>query len=413
MQMLEGTRAALGPPSLQPCGLTVSRRRARRWHRLLPGKTHPYPGKACHGFGSHKTMAGRSTILWQVRADGESPQNHIRIDQACRRGDFARGTVGADHEVGMQCLTGAQPVTADPPLLFKGASARPTKGVAPASTAAAWSMASKTVLVTAVPCPGYVSPSAQGSCTRRPVGPTTSMSPTSRPVGAVNSRSTQQLQTSGSDHVATRLVAREGRFVDQGDLCPAPSKHEGGDAARWAAPDDEHVKARQAHPAPFACLGSTVRSSHPREEACRRTIAGDRNRFAQQLFASLPKRYDQLAEVLSMGQNGRWRRAMVDHIVPTSPARMLDVASGTAGVALQLAGAHLVRHRRRGSDQEHARPGSGECGRSRNERTDQSRCRPSRAIAVSRRSLRRPDLHLPAALRRRSPGHAQRAGAGS
>ena len=66
-------------------------------------------------------------------------------------------------------------------------------------------------------------------------------------------------------------------------------------------------------------------------------IAGDRNRFAQQLFASLPKRYDQLAEVLSMGQNGRWRRAMVDHIVPTSPARILDVASGTAGVALQLA----------------------------------------------------------------------------
>jgi demethylmenaquinone methyltransferase/2-methoxy-6-polyprenyl-1,4-benzoquinol methylase len=65
--------------------------------------------------------------------------------------------------------------------------------------------------------------------------------------------------------------------------------------------------------------------------------AGDRNRFAQQLFSSLPKRYDQLAEVLSMGQNGRWRAAMVDHIAPTSPALILDVASGTAGVALQLA----------------------------------------------------------------------------
>ena len=38
-----------------------------------------------------------------------------------------------------------------------------------------------------------------------------------------------------------------------------------------------------------------------------------------------------------MGQNRRWRRAMVDHIVPTSPTRVLDVASGTAGVALQLA----------------------------------------------------------------------------
>ena len=39
-----------------------------------------------------------------------------------------------------------------------------------------------------------------------------------------------------------------------------------------------------------------------------------------------------------MGQNGRWRRAMVDRIVPASPGRVLDVASGTAGVALQLAG---------------------------------------------------------------------------
>ena len=66
-------------------------------------------------------------------------------------------------------------------------------------------------------------------------------------------------------------------------------------------------------------------------------VAGDRNRFAQELFTSLPSRYDRLAEILSMGQNGRWRRAMVDHIVPSSPRQVLDVASGTAGVALQLA----------------------------------------------------------------------------
>jgi demethylmenaquinone methyltransferase/2-methoxy-6-polyprenyl-1,4-benzoquinol methylase len=64
---------------------------------------------------------------------------------------------------------------------------------------------------------------------------------------------------------------------------------------------------------------------------------GDRNRFAQDLFTPLPQRYDRLAEVLSMGQNGRWRRAMIDRIVPSSPGRVLDVASGTAGVALQLA----------------------------------------------------------------------------
>ena len=67
--------------------------------------------------------------------------------------------------------------------------------------------------------------------------------------------------------------------------------------------------------------------------------------FAQRLFSPLPARYDRLAEVLSFGQNGRWRRAMVDHVVEASPGLVLDVATGPAGVALQLAartGARVV-----------------------------------------------------------------------
>ena len=65
---------------------------------------------------------------------------------------------------------------------------------------------------------------------------------------------------------------------------------------------------------------------------------GARNsRFARRLFTGLPERYDRLAEVLSLGQNGRWRRAMVDHVVEGSPRLILDVATGPAGVALQLA----------------------------------------------------------------------------
>ena len=63
----------------------------------------------------------------------------------------------------------------------------------------------------------------------------------------------------------------------------------------------------------------------------------DTNRFAQKLFTPLPRRYDRLAELLSMGQNRRWRRAMVDHIVPSRPKLIADVACGPAGVALQLA----------------------------------------------------------------------------
>jgi demethylmenaquinone methyltransferase/2-methoxy-6-polyprenyl-1,4-benzoquinol methylase len=63
------------------------------------------------------------------------------------------------------------------------------------------------------------------------------------------------------------------------------------------------------------------------------------NTFARQLFDGLPQRYDVLEAVLSFGQNHRWRTAMVDAVVTASPAprRVLDVATGTAGVALMLA----------------------------------------------------------------------------
>ena len=72
---------------------------------------------------------------------------------------------------------------------------------------------------------------------------------------------------------------------------------------------------------------------------------GRDNRFAQGLFSPLPGRYDRLAEWLSLGQNGRWRRAMVTPVAQSSPRLVLDVATGTAGVALELAartGARVV-----------------------------------------------------------------------
>ena len=71
----------------------------------------------------------------------------------------------------------------------------------------------------------------------------------------------------------------------------------------------------------------------------------DPNQVAQNLFDRLPNRYDRLAEVLSLGQNRRWRREMCDHILSTRSVLLLDVASGTAGVAIQFAergSAHVV-----------------------------------------------------------------------
>lgn len=62
----------------------------------------------------------------------------------------------------------------------------------------------------------------------------------------------------------------------------------------------------------------------------------DPNQFAQELFQPLPRRYDFLEELLSFGQNWRWRREMVAHVDRGDPQAILDVATGTAGVALAL-----------------------------------------------------------------------------
>jgi demethylmenaquinone methyltransferase/2-methoxy-6-polyprenyl-1,4-benzoquinol methylase len=62
------------------------------------------------------------------------------------------------------------------------------------------------------------------------------------------------------------------------------------------------------------------------------------NAFAAALFEDLPPRYDRLVEVLTLGQNRRWRRELVRHIARSKPRKILDVATGTAGVAIALAG---------------------------------------------------------------------------
>jgi demethylmenaquinone methyltransferase/2-methoxy-6-polyprenyl-1,4-benzoquinol methylase len=59
-------------------------------------------------------------------------------------------------------------------------------------------------------------------------------------------------------------------------------------------------------------------------------------RFAKDLFTPVTGRYDRLAEWLSFGQNSRWRREMVTRVLDREPALVCDVATGTAGVALQL-----------------------------------------------------------------------------
>jgi demethylmenaquinone methyltransferase/2-methoxy-6-polyprenyl-1,4-benzoquinol methylase len=67
------------------------------------------------------------------------------------------------------------------------------------------------------------------------------------------------------------------------------------------------------------------------------SVSRAQNDFAVRLFRRLPERYDLLAELLSFGQNAQWRAELVKHAVAGDPRRILDVATGTAGVAIALA----------------------------------------------------------------------------
>ncbi|HEY5098649.1 MAG TPA: class I SAM-dependent methyltransferase [Gaiellaceae bacterium] len=57
---------------------------------------------------------------------------------------------------------------------------------------------------------------------------------------------------------------------------------------------------------------------------------------ARELFAPLGPTYDRYARLLSFGQDPRWRRFLVSR-VPPSALKVLDVATGTAAVAIELA----------------------------------------------------------------------------
>lgn len=64
--------------------------------------------------------------------------------------------------------------------------------------------------------------------------------------------------------------------------------------------------------------------------------ASARTRHARELFAPLGPTYDRYARLLSFGQDPRWRSFLVSRI-PAEARRVLDVASGTAAVAIELA----------------------------------------------------------------------------
>jgi demethylmenaquinone methyltransferase / 2-methoxy-6-polyprenyl-1,4-benzoquinol methylase len=61
-----------------------------------------------------------------------------------------------------------------------------------------------------------------------------------------------------------------------------------------------------------------------------------RNLHARRLFAPLGATYDRWSALLSLGQDPRWRRFLVSRIRAGPDDTVLDVATGTAAVAIEL-----------------------------------------------------------------------------
>jgi demethylmenaquinone methyltransferase/2-methoxy-6-polyprenyl-1,4-benzoquinol methylase len=74
-------------------------------------------------------------------------------------------------------------------------------------------------------------------------------------------------------------------------------------------------------------------------------VASSSNLHARALFDGIASRYDLLAQLLSFFQTGAWRRFLVSRLKTGSEATILDLCTGTSGVAIamcQASGARVV-----------------------------------------------------------------------
>jgi demethylmenaquinone methyltransferase/2-methoxy-6-polyprenyl-1,4-benzoquinol methylase len=60
------------------------------------------------------------------------------------------------------------------------------------------------------------------------------------------------------------------------------------------------------------------------------------NKTAQRLFAQIAPTYETWARILSLGQDGKWREAMVHGLALANGAKVLDVAAGTGSITRRL-----------------------------------------------------------------------------
>ena len=85
---------------------------------------------------------------------------------------------------------------------------------------------------------------------------------------------------------------------------------------------------RMAAPAEAMLMTSAMSSGE--------TVVSARSRHARGLFAGIAVSYERVATLLSLGQDPRWRRALVESVGAQPEDRVLDVATGTGMVARAL-----------------------------------------------------------------------------
>jgi demethylmenaquinone methyltransferase / 2-methoxy-6-polyprenyl-1,4-benzoquinol methylase len=71
--------------------------------------------------------------------------------------------------------------------------------------------------------------------------------------------------------------------------------------------------------------------------------SSEQNQVARVLFAPLGPTYDRWSRLLSLGQDPRWRRFLVSRVECGPESSVLDVATGTAAVAIELIRRHGCR----------------------------------------------------------------------
>ena len=65
------------------------------------------------------------------------------------------------------------------------------------------------------------------------------------------------------------------------------------------------------------------------------------SRQIQNMFTAIAPRYDFLNRLLSVGQDRHWRKKAINRLAPVPKERILDIATGTGDMALEIASRNL------------------------------------------------------------------------